>query len=49
MSILALHKKMSSTLLKDLEGFDMIIFEDLEKSLEYVSDRVPIQQNNVHV
>ena len=40
---------MSSTLLKDLEGFDIIIFKDLEKSLEYVSDRVPIQQNNVHV
>ena len=33
---------------KDLEGFDLIIFENLDKSLEYVCDGIPIQQNEVH-
>ena len=38
MSIFALCKKcLSSILLRDLEGFDLIIFENLDKSLEHAS------------
>ena len=32
-----------------LEGFDLIILESLDKSLEYVCDGIPIQQKKVHV
>ena len=50
MNIFALRKKcLSSILLRDLEGFNMIIFEKIDKFLEYVYDGVPVQQNKVHV
>ena len=50
MSIFALCKKMSVLhATRDLEGFAMIIFENLDKSLEYVYHGIPIQQNKVHV
>ena len=37
-------KRLSSIPLGDLEGFDLIIFENLDKSLEFVCDEMPIQQ-----
>ena len=37
-------KYLSSIPLGDLEGFDLIIFENLDKSLEFVCDEMPIQQ-----
>ena len=50
MSIFALCKKLSVLhTARDLEGFDLIIFENLDKSLEYVYHGIPIQQNKVHV
>ena len=39
-----MKKCLSSILLDDLRGFDLIIFENLDKSLEYVGDGIPIQQ-----
>ena len=50
MRIFALCKKcLFSILLEDLDEFDLIIFENLDKSLEYVCNEIPIQQNKVHV
>ena len=33
----------------DSEKFDLIIFKNLDKSMEYVFDGVLIQQSKVHV
>ena len=50
MSIFALCKKMSVLhTTRGLKGFDLNIFENLDKSLEDVSDGIPTQQNKVHV
>ena len=50
MSIFVLCKKMSILHTTwGLRGFDLIIFENLDISLEYMCDRIPIQQNGVHV
>ena len=47
MSISLLYKKkcLFPVQLGDLEGFDLIISENLDKSLEYVCNGIPIQQN----
>ena len=38
-------KCLSSILPRDLEGFDLIIFENLDKSLEYFCYKIAIIQN----